>query len=434
MIRIIQSNLTYFYIICILPMLISCKYDNDLTISPAVEVRYTEGKAQLYRNGNPYFIKGASGIDNLEKVSAYGGNSIRTWSVHNAGEILDKAEALGLTVTLGLEIGRPYWGEDFKYWNILEVNKKIEELKPFIEKYKNHPALLMWGVGNEVSLKGGSRYLIYYTINRIAKMIKKTDPNHPVMTAINVKTIGRGKYLMPNVDILGYNGFGLIKHFFEDNKNYKNKGWGRAYIFSEWGVPGHWEVKDTAWGAPYELSTKQKINFLQQYWELMNQDTTSFLGSYAFYWGNKFEITNTWFSQFSTEGENSETVQYIQSLWKGEAFHSNLPEIFNISFNDRPGQSNQYLTADSLYSASPITDFDDLSALKFKWEIRPEEAKFYELDDYQHNMSYLMEADSASTLKFRTPKNEGPYRIYVYISDDSGNYTSHNLPFYVVNQ
>jgi hypothetical protein len=87
-----------------------------------------------------------------------------------------------------------------------------------------------------------------------------------------------------------------------------------------------------------------------------------------------------------------------------------------------------------LYSASPITDFDDLSALKFKWEIRPEEAKFYELDDYQHNMSYLMEADSASTLKFRTPKNEGPYRIYVYISDDSGNYTSHNLPFYVVNQ
>ncbi|HSF53650.1 MAG TPA: glycoside hydrolase family 2 TIM barrel-domain containing protein, partial [Algoriphagus sp.] len=133
----------------------SCNKEDAKNQNPTVEVKYINGKAQLYRHGEPYFIKGAAGTEHLNLVAEFGGNSIRTWSLDDADRILDEAHALGLTVTLGLDIGRPAWGNDFSYWKFWEIDNQIEQLRPFIEKYKNHPALLMWGVGNEVKVYGG---------------------------------------------------------------------------------------------------------------------------------------------------------------------------------------------------------------------------------------------------------------------------------------
>ncbi|MFN3939613.1 MAG: hypothetical protein ACK4IY_03435, partial [Chitinophagales bacterium] len=60
------------------------------------------GNWQLYRGGEPYYIKGVGGSQNLDYAAAIGANSMRTWSTDNAQEILDKAHALGLTVMMGL--------------------------------------------------------------------------------------------------------------------------------------------------------------------------------------------------------------------------------------------------------------------------------------------------------------------------------------------
>lgn len=424
----------YIYLFFISLCILACGEKNEVKTFPTVDIKYENGHAKLYRNGLPYHIKGASGTEHLEKVALYGGNSIRTWSLHNAEILLDEAQKYGLTVTLGIEIGRPYWGESFNYWNIYAVDKKINKLRPYIEKFKDHPALLMWGVGNEVTLKGGNRYLIYYILNRVAKMVKEVDPNHPVMTAINIQTIGRIKYFMENIDVLGYNGFGLIEDFYIKNKNYVEKGWGKAYIMTEWGPPGHWEVPDTEWGAPLELSAKGKLSHLEKNWELMNQDSVAFLGSYAFYWGNKYEITPTWFSHFTKKGLEAGSVNFLKSSWSGETFNNPAPTITNMIIGNELSEVNIYLKADSLYSAKTFVDAMKEESLEYKWEIRPEESKFYEIDEYQHNMTYLMVSDDTEEIAFKAPENEGPYRIFVYVSDDMGNFTSHNIPFYVVNR
>ena len=430
--RPIQFGKSYLFLILFSLFFYACKDDKKSDYVPKVEVRYKNGRAELFRNGLPYHIKGASGTEHLDKVALYAGNSIRTWSLHNAKELLDEAEKHGLTVTLGIEIGRPYWGEDFNYWNIIKVNEKIEELRPYIEAYKDHPALLMWGIGNEVSLKGGNRYLIYYVINQVAKMIKEVDPDHPTMTAINIKTIGRVKYLMSDIDILGYNGFKLIEEFYEENKNYVDEGWGKAYIFTEWGPPGHWEVQDTEWGAPLEMINAEKVYFMKRYWHLMNQDSLAFLGSYAFYWGNKYEITSTWFSHFSEEGLESGSIDFLKSSWQDEPYENSTPSISKILINDKTPELNLYLKADSLYSAKTLVDYQQKDSLKFKWEIRPEESKFYEVDEYQYNMKHLFVNDDADDIEFKTPTNEGAYRLFVFVSDESGKFTSHSYPFYVV--
>lgn len=418
-------------------LLFSCTRKKEFIepLIPTVEVRYQDGRAMLYRHGEPYFIKGAAGSEHMEKVAAYGGNSIRTWSLHDADYILDKAHELGLTVTLGLEIGRPYWGADFNYWKFWEVDKKIEELRPLIEKYKDHPALLMWGVGNEVYLFGREkRFLVYFVINRVAKMIKEVDPNHPTMTAVPVPTnknrFGSFRHIMPHVDIKGFNSFDFIDRLHD--RVYEKKGWGKAYILSEWGPTGHWETTDTEWGAPKELTMAKKVELMESYWETLHKDKVYFLGSYAFYWGFKHEITHTWFSMFSEEGYESDQIKFLKYAWSGEKSENKAPIISHMSIGLDEKMDNVYLYANEKYSAKVITDAHEHDDLSFRWELRQEEYNYREKGMYQHNMKYYFLEDSLPKIEFIAPKQEGDYRLFVFVFDNNGNYTTQNIPFYVL--
>ncbi|SDY05062.1 hypothetical protein [Hymenobacter psychrophilus] len=51
----------------------------------------TTGRYELRRGGQPYFIKGAGGGQFPERVRAYGGNSLRTWSTQGADKVLAEA-------------------------------------------------------------------------------------------------------------------------------------------------------------------------------------------------------------------------------------------------------------------------------------------------------------------------------------------------------
>jgi len=418
--------------------LFSCKYHKLENHQPTVEVRYQDGRAQLFRNGQPYFIKGAAGTEHLDKVALYGGNSIRTWSLNNADSILDAAHKLGLTVTLGLEIGRPAWGNDFSYWKFWEVDQKIEELKPFIEKYKDHPALLMWGVGNEVKeYGGGKKIIVLYIINKVAKMVKEVDPNHPTMTAANV-SLKPNKFLMPHLDIMGYNAFNSLDRM--HHNIYGKGGWDKAYMLSEWGSVGHWSVTDTEWGAPKELRNSEKRELMEKYWDIMEKDTSLFIGSYAFYWGSKHEATHTWFSLFSEDGAETESVNFLKYAWSGEKVKNSAPRVENLFLETKQGLVNDNVYLESFQEYNAIAHTHDLEgdSLTYKWEIRPQENYFidrinktdFNLSHY--NMEFLIQKYEGNKIKFLAPKEEGPYRIFVFAYDGQGNVASYNIPFYVL--
>jgi beta-galactosidase/beta-glucuronidase len=409
---------------------------------PTVEVRYNEGRAMLYRHGEPYFIKGASGTEHLDRLAEYGGNSVRTWSLHDAERILDEAHELGLTVTLGIEIGRPHWGNDFSYWKFWEVNKKIEELRPFIEKYKDHPALLMWGVGNEVKeYGGGGRFAVFLVIDKIAKMIKEVDPNHPTMTAVdaffNKNRLFLYKSITPNIDIIGFNSFKVVDRIYQNI--YGDKGLGKAYILSEWGPDGHWEVTNTEWGAPKELRNSEKRKLMEKNWSTINKDSALFLGSYAFYWGSKQEATHTWFSLFSEDGLETESVNFLKYAWSGKKAKNLAPNIENLFIETSDGlvYDNVYLESNRKYTAMALADDPEGDSLSFKWEIRNEgnyflEVKNKDFSSTEYNMNYLFVEEKNNQLQFMAPKDEGPYRIFVFAFDGKGNVASYNIPFYVI--
>ena len=61
-----------------------------------VEVVKTVNGYQFLRGGQPYYVIGAGGETHLDVVKKIGGNSIRTWGVDNAQEILDNAQKTAL--------------------------------------------------------------------------------------------------------------------------------------------------------------------------------------------------------------------------------------------------------------------------------------------------------------------------------------------------
>jgi hypothetical protein len=119
----------------------------------AVPVKIVPGVG-ITRGGEPYFVKGAGGDKHLDELVAAGGNSIRTWTTNGLGPILDAAQQRGLTVCAGI------WLEPecnwFSYAKPEHCARQTERVKKEVLQYRDHPALLFWGLGNEAEGDGNN--------------------------------------------------------------------------------------------------------------------------------------------------------------------------------------------------------------------------------------------------------------------------------------
>ena len=150
--------------------------------SQNIQIEYQEGKWQLLVQNKPYFINGVVGHKYLEKVKAYGGNSVR---IGSKKEELDKVHDLGLTALVNLPFNAERYGFDFN--DDEAVNQQIQKAVEIVEKTKDHPAVMMWAIGNEIDwIPGNKPYnpKLWAAINETAKAIKPINPNHPVMAVI----------------------------------------------------------------------------------------------------------------------------------------------------------------------------------------------------------------------------------------------------------
>lgn len=262
--------------------------------SPSVvKVRKTAEGFALVRNGQPYFIKGGGGEHYLETLQVSGGNSLRTWGADDLEPLLDRAQQLGLTVTIGIWLGQERQG--FNYGDAAQVRGEFEKTRRFVRRYRKHPALLMWGLGNEME-GSGENPLIWRAVNNLAKMVKEEDPDHPTMTVIaelgaNGSKVKHFVELCPDVDVLGINSYAGLASL---PQRLQVADMNRPYVVTEFGPPGPWEVRKTAWNAPIEsTSTHKAETYLANYRSAIGSQAGKCLGSYAFLWGSKMEATPT---------------------------------------------------------------------------------------------------------------------------------------------
>ena len=125
-----------------------------------VYIEKIKGKFQIYKNGKPYVIKGASGYSNLDVLAEAGGNTIRVWDTTNVASILNNAQRHGISVILGLPLPESRFMHIYN--DKQKVAKQLQGIKSLVNRYKNHPALLMWCVGNELVFPYRPEYNAFY--------------------------------------------------------------------------------------------------------------------------------------------------------------------------------------------------------------------------------------------------------------------------------
>jgi hypothetical protein len=394
-----------------------------------VELQKTEQGWLLLRDGEPYFIKGAGGPDSLSKLAAAGANSIRTWAADDIGPLLDEAHALGLSVTVGLWLGHERHG--FDYDDAVQVKEQYERVRRSVLRYKDHPALLIWGIGNEMEgYKSGDNPAIWSAVNDIAVMIKQIDPAHPTMTV--TAEIGGGRIasvneLAPAVDIHAINAYGGGESLAQ---RYVEGGGTKPYILTEFGPSGAWESSTTEWGAPLELTSTEKAAFYRRTYESAVVGAPGLaLGSYVFLWGHKMEATATWFGLFLDDGSRLAAVDTMTELWSGEPPANLAPTVEPLVLDGGsrldPGSDVRVRTE--------ISDPEG-AAVRARWVLRPEPDDFNTGGDFRPNMpdigNAVLESD-VDGARIRVPDDPGPYRVFVYAYDDAGNAATANVPLLV---
>jgi hypothetical protein len=394
-----------------------------------VEVRQTAQSWQLLRGGEPYFIRGAGGDALLEELAAAGANSIRTWGADDIDDLLDEAHALGLSVTVGIWLGHERHGFDYDDEN--QVRQQFKRARQIVLRYKDHPAVLLWGIGNEMEgFTDGDNPAIWSAVNDVAAMVKELDPAHPTMTVtaeIGGERIAGAHERSPAIDIHGINSYGGAPSLAE---RYRKGGGTKPYVLTEFGPPGAWEAPKSAWGAPYELTSTEKAAFYRRSYESSVAGAPGLaLGSYVFIWGYKMEATGTWFGMFLPDGSRLGAVDVMTELWSGKTPSDLAPTVEPLIIDAEP----EVDPGDELQARAVISDPED-GAIRARWVLRPESGEYNTGGDFRRMLPDIEDAvleNRVDGARIRMPEQPGPYRLYLYAYDEAGNAATANFPLLI---
>jgi hypothetical protein len=394
-----------------------------------VRIEKDETNWRLLRDGKPYFIKGVGGDGSLALLAKVGGNSIRTWGVDNLDKVLAEAHRHGLTVTAGIWLGHERHG--FNYNDAEQVAEQYERTRRAILRYKDHPALLMWALGNEMEgYEKGDNAAVWSAVNNLAVLAKKLDPNHPTMTVVaeiggdRVKNIHR---LCPEIDVVGINSYGGVASLPE---RYRKAGGVKPYIATEFGPSGVWETAKNRWGAVPELTSTEKAErYREGYRRGIEGAKGLCLGSYAFTWGNKQEATATWFGLLLPDGTRLGAVDALTEVWTGKPPANRCPWIDKLELAG-PDQVDAGATVKATLTASdPEGD-----PLTVRWVLQEETEERGVGGDAEESPptfpDAIRKADRKS-VEVQMPKEGGVYRLYVYVADGQGGAATANVPLQV---
>ena len=416
-----------------LSLLLACCWSGRVqaeTPRPSVvKVEVTSDGFQLIRNSEPFLIKGVGGDRFLPELKTAGGNSIRTWGADKVGPVLDEAQKLGLTVTVGIWLGHERHG--FNYNDADQVAQQFDAARKVIETYKDHPAVLLWGIGNEMEgYENGGNAAIWSAINNIASMAKRIDPNHPTITVVaeiggdRVKNIHR---LCPDIDIVGINSYAGGASI---PKRYREAGGKKPYVLTEFGPAGIWEVPKNGWGSAPELTSTEKAeSYRAVYQQAVLGNRNQCLGGYAFVWGNKQEASATWFGMLLPDGSRLGAVDALTEVWTGHPPTNRCPTIKALKLEGSDQLEPNGTVRVTLDAIDP-----ESGPLKVQWILQKEPESLGTGGDAEEIPPTFAEAiikSNEKSVEVKMPNDGGGYRLFAYVRDNHGGAAVGNVPLFV---
>ncbi|MFJ6861525.1 discoidin domain-containing protein [Streptomyces werraensis] len=397
----------------------------------AVEVTGSHGNWQLTVGGQPYTVKGltwgpaiADAPTYLPDVKSMGVNTIRTWGTDGGTKpLLDSAAANGLKVVNGFWLqpgGGPGSGGCVNYvTDTTYKNTMLTEFTKWVEAYKNHPATLMWNVGNESVLGLQNCYSgaeleaqrNAYTgfVNDVAKKIHSIDPDHPV-TSTDAWT-GAWPYYQrnaPDLDLYSMNSYGDICGVRED---WEQGGYTKPYLITEGGPAGEWEVPDDANGVPDEPTDVQKAEGYTKAWDCVTGHRGVALGATLFHYGTEHDFGGIWFNLLP-DGLKRLSYYAVKRAYTETAGNDNTPPVV------------------SALAVTPASSAPAGGEFTVRSDVRdpdgdPITYKIFLSGNYANGDKRLVEASWRSTgngtFAVRAPEKLGVWKVYLQAEDGRGN-------------
>ncbi len=391
---------------------------------------------QLYVDGKPFQIKGAGLGPNADMalLKSHGANTLRTWgAVYNGFDyleiILDEAHSHGLKVIAGLWV--PHERHGFDYDDPVLMEAQIRTFAEIVYKHKDHPALLMWGLGNEYLIEMQNTNVFGF-VQELAKLIHEIDPNHPTMTVVphlgpfTNEAVDAYINYVPDVDILGINSYAPIEQ--DLLVNYPNSNWNKPVIITEFGPNGYWELPATEWGVGTEQPSGIKRQLYKERYQLI-ENTKYAIGSTVFFWGWKQERTHTTFNLFSEDGRHNEVTDVMKEVWSGEEVENRAPNVTAFYLEGFDTVSPE-LDSGGTYVATVIAEDPEGDKLNYYWELYEESTATSTGGDAEVKPPLVTTYSSnGPTLSFTVPEEPGLYRLFVTVIDDVSGGDGHaNIP------
>ena len=420
-----------------------------------VTVVQDEDGWHLERGGEPFFIKGGCIVRNsaadpdllrlLDELEAAGGNAIRLWATGPGTlSILDAAHERGIAVMLGLWMEHSPGhvdsvGGNFDYLDPADVQQQLASIISQVNLYKNHPALLAWGVGNELEHLDADTdadqelvTAIWTAINSAAGIIKVRDPLHPTISV----TADLGEWHLvdnatqlathcPNIDIWGVNAYETLSQL---RTKIDNGPWDRPYLIPEYGPSGWWGAGMTSWGGRIEHHSSAKANWYRNGWITSIQGQSDrCLGGFAYLWDDLDPPTDTWFLMFGPAGERSACTDAMVEAWTGTPPANRAPAITGLT-----GVSGMTFDPDDVATVTLGVSDPDGDDVVVDWilgrEIFDENGVY--LWQFAPECTYL-EVGGDASLDLVMPRIPGAYRLVAIARDPGGSIGLATTPFFV---
>lgn len=387
---------------------------------------------RLLVDGKAFIAKGASGHTRLAELKALGANVVRTYGEEGPA-VMAEAEKLGLKVIYGFWLEHPRRG--FNYADRAQADKQLAQLRDVVLKFKDSPALLAWGLGNEVESELEDDAVVWPAIGEAAKLVKSLDPNHPRMAVIAETGKDKIAKIMrhaPDIDLLGVNSYGGALLDLPDRV--RAQGWRGPMLVTELGAEGQWQAPVKPWGAAVELTSTDKAARLRQYLHAL---TPKSAGQILFYWGQKQEVTPTWHSLFLPSGELIEAADVMGEFW-GAKLKNHAPRIAALAFEPPAGSNSNDSFAASDKLTARVNGLDpDGDAIRVEWRVMQESRDLGKAGDAESvppEHSEALRSARGGSGEWRVDVGglrPGAYRLFVVLHDGKGAAATGNLPFLI---
>ena len=423
---------TGFVLVIILLSLCYAKAENGAKIIEK------NGAFELYVDGVKTYIKGVGGTNRIDLAAQNGANAFRTWggNVESVKKDVALAAANKMCIMQGIWLTKDrksYLDETYK-------NKMRAEIRLLAETFKDDPNILIWGLGNEIDHEEQANTAAAWKfVDELAGIIKSIDKRHLVATVIthNQKALDSIAAYTKNLDLVGINSYGAIAELEElvNESDYKG-----AYLVTEWGPTGWWETTKTSWGAPVEQTSEEKRLVYENRYNNYILASKRCLGSFVFLWGQKEERTPTWFSMFvennvvglPLKGEKTPMVEAMERVWKGIELKQTAPVVEKMTIDGKLPVESVTVKAGKWFEGKVTVADKENNQLTYHWEILKEATVLGSGGSYEPRPervgSVITTKNASCTSSVSEPGN---YRLYVYISDNTGFVSTANVPFQI---